>query len=57
MYYNFLFLDLCRKTALRYTIGITAISSLAPLFSVTHWTFGVLSLPINLYFVYLGKIV
>ncbi|KAK6638452.1 hypothetical protein RUM44_008881 [Polyplax serrata] len=45
---------LCRKTALQYTFLITAFSSLAPAMNVTHWSFGVLSLPFNLYFIYLG---
>lgn len=47
--------DLCRKTALRYTAGLMALSYLAPVFDVTEWWFAVASTPLNAYFLYLGK--
>lgn len=46
--------DLCRKTALRYTVGLMALSYLAPVLDVTKWWFAVASTPLNFYFLYLG---
>lgn len=48
---------LCRRTALRYTAVLTGLSYLAPILNVTHWWFAVASTPLNVYFLYLGKIV
>ncbi|XP_023037250.1 protoheme IX farnesyltransferase, mitochondrial isoform X2 [Drosophila willistoni] len=46
--------DLCRRTAYRYSIAIGGLSLLAPVFDVTNGWFVLESLPLNLYFVYLG---
>lgn len=46
---------LCRRTALRYTLAITALSSLSPVLDVSNWQFAALSLPLNAYFSYLGN--
>jgi len=46
--------DLCKTTSLRYSLGIVAMSSLAPVCNVTSWTFVVDSLPVNGYLVYLA---
>lgn len=46
---------LCRRVALRHTIGIFFLSCLAPVVNTTNWWFLLESTPINLYFIYLGK--
>nr|CAD7599752.1 unnamed protein product [Timema genevievae] len=46
--------DLCRRTALRYTGGLLAISLLSPALDVTTWYFAAESLPLNAYFLYLA---
>uniref|UniRef100_A0A1L8DZB7 Protoheme IX farnesyltransferase, mitochondrial n=2 Tax=Nyssomyia neivai TaxID=330878 RepID=A0A1L8DZB7_9DIPT len=46
--------QLCRRVALRYTIGITGISLLAPALDVTNAWFALTSLPLNAYFTYLA---
>lgn len=46
---------LCRRVALRHTIGLTALCTTAPLLDVTNMWFALETLPLNLYFVYLGK--
>ncbi|XP_059615852.1 protoheme IX farnesyltransferase, mitochondrial [Phlebotomus argentipes] len=46
--------QLCRRVALRYTVGITGISLLAPVLEVTDPWFALTSLPLNLYFSYLA---
>jgi protoheme IX farnesyltransferase len=46
--------ELCRKTALRYSVAIMGLSCSAPLLDVTTWTFAVDSLPVNAYLVYLA---
>jgi len=46
--------ELCKKTALRYSLSLIAMSSLAPVCSVTSWTFALDSLPLNGYLVYLA---
>lgn len=48
--------DLCRQTALRYTGVVLVLSCLAPVLEVTTWLFAAGSLPLNAYFMYLGKI-
>ncbi|XP_050526850.1 protoheme IX farnesyltransferase, mitochondrial isoform X1 [Daktulosphaira vitifoliae] len=45
---------LCRRTALRYTIGITGLCSLAPLCNLTNVYFSITVAPLNLYFTYLA---
>lgn len=47
--------DLCRRTALRHTVALTALTAMAPLLDITNIWFLSLSLPLNAYFVYLGK--
>lgn len=46
---------LCRRTTLRYTLAIAAISLAAPYFDVTNMWFLLPAIPINSYYVYLGK--
>ncbi|XP_066586708.1 protoheme IX farnesyltransferase, mitochondrial [Prorops nasuta] len=46
--------ELCRKTALRYTVVLSGLSYLAPLLDVTHWWFAAASTPLNAYFLYLA---
>lgn len=48
--------DLCRQTAVRYTGVVLVLSCLAPVLEVTTWLFAAGSLPLNAYFMYLGKI-
>ncbi|KAF5273975.1 hypothetical protein FQA39_LY01091 [Lamprigera yunnana] len=45
---------LCRRVALRHTVAITVLSSLAPLLDVTQWWFLIGSGPINIYFMFLA---
>ncbi|XP_075151694.1 cytochrome c oxidase assembly factor 10 [Haematobia irritans] len=45
---------LCRRTALRYTVVITLLSTLAPVMDVTNYWFALESLPLNGYFSYLA---
>jgi protoheme IX farnesyltransferase len=49
--------DLCRQTALRYTGIVLVLSCLAPVLDVTTWLFAAGSIPLNAYFMYLGKVV
>lgn len=46
---------LCRRTALRYTFALTMLSTLAPIMDVTNYWFALETLPLNVYFSYLGK--
>lgn len=46
--------DLCRRTALRYSIGMTGLCTLVPYFGVTTWMFAIDSFPLNGYLAYLG---
>lgn len=46
--------DLCRRVALRHSLGLIGLSSVAPLTGLTTWTFPLVSLPINLYISYLA---
>ena len=45
---------LCKRVALRHCVGMIALSTLAPLFDLTTWTFALDSLPLNLWLTYLG---
>ncbi|KAK3091553.1 hypothetical protein FSP39_020761 [Pinctada imbricata] len=45
---------LCKRVALRHTVGILGLCSLAPVIDLTTWTFFATSLPLNAYFVYLA---
>ena len=47
---------LCRRVALRHTGVITATCVAAPYLDVTNTWFALESLPLNLYFMYLGEI-
>lgn len=49
-------LALCRRVALRHTGLIIATCLAAPYFDVTNMWFAVESLPLNIYFSYLGSI-
>ncbi|XP_061191355.1 protoheme IX farnesyltransferase, mitochondrial-like [Saccostrea echinata] len=46
--------NLCKRVALRHTAGITGLCFLAPVVDLTTPLFSVMSLPLNLYFTYLG---
>ncbi|XP_054012676.1 protoheme IX farnesyltransferase, mitochondrial isoform X1 [Hylaeus anthracinus] len=46
--------NLCRKTALRYTVLLTGLCYLAPVLNVTNWWFALASTPLNTYFLYLA---
>ncbi|XP_012687560.2 protoheme IX farnesyltransferase, mitochondrial [Clupea harengus] len=46
--------DMCRRVALRHSLGLIGLSSLAPVVGITTWTFPLVSLPINLYISYLA---
>lgn len=54
LYYGLIVPDLLKTTSLRYSLGIIAMSSLAPVCNVTSWTFVFDSLPLNGYLVYLA---
>ncbi|XP_012727175.2 protoheme IX farnesyltransferase, mitochondrial [Fundulus heteroclitus] len=45
---------MCKRVALRHSLGLVALSTLAPVLDVTTWTFPVISLPVNLYISYLA---
>ncbi|XP_041671629.1 protoheme IX farnesyltransferase, mitochondrial [Cheilinus undulatus] len=45
---------MCKRVALRHSVGLIGLSTLAPLLDVTTWTFPVISLPINVYISYLA---
>uniref|UniRef100_A0A3Q3A4U0 Protoheme IX farnesyltransferase, mitochondrial n=1 Tax=Kryptolebias marmoratus TaxID=37003 RepID=A0A3Q3A4U0_KRYMA len=45
---------MCRRVALRHSLGLIGLSALAPALDVTTWTFPVISLPINLYISHLA---
>ncbi|KAL4648603.1 protoheme IX farnesyltransferase, mitochondrial [Arapaima gigas] len=46
--------DLCRRVALRHSLGLMGLSALAPVLDLSTWSFPVVSLPINLYIGYLA---
>ncbi|XP_071441245.1 protoheme IX farnesyltransferase, mitochondrial [Hetaerina americana] len=46
--------ELCRRTSLRYSVGMIAICLAAPMLEVTTWTFAFDSLPLNMYLTYLS---
>ncbi|RMB93867.1 hypothetical protein DUI87_29698 [Hirundo rustica rustica] len=45
---------LCRRVALRHSLALIGLSTVAPVLDITTWTFPIVSLPINLYISYLG---
>lgn len=45
---------LCKRVALRHSVGLVGLAALAPALDVTTWTFPVISLPINLYISFLA---
>ncbi|XP_056222684.1 protoheme IX farnesyltransferase, mitochondrial [Seriola aureovittata] len=45
---------MCKRVALRHSLGLIGLSTLAPVLGVTTWTFPLISLPINLYISYLA---
>lgn len=45
---------MCKRVALRHSLGLIGLSALAPAADLTTWTFPVISLPINLYISYLA---
>ena len=45
---------LCRRVAVRHSLGLVAVCTAAPLLGVTDWTFALDSLPLNLYMVLLS---
>lgn len=46
--------DLCRRVALRYSLAMVPVCSLAPILGVTSWWFALDSLPLNAWLAYLG---
>ncbi|XP_045213349.2 protoheme IX farnesyltransferase, mitochondrial-like [Mercenaria mercenaria] len=46
--------ELCKRVALRYSIGMIGLCSAAPLVHLTTWTFAVDSLPLNVWLAYLA---
>lgn len=46
--------SMCKRVALRHSLGLIGLSTLAPVLDVTTWTFPIISLPINLYISYLA---
>ena len=58
---NFVFFyenkGLCRRTALRYTIGIFGLCCAAPFCELTNIYFSIAVSPLNAYFVYLGMFI
>ncbi|OWF46098.1 protoheme IX farnesyltransferase, mitochondrial-like isoform X2 [Mizuhopecten yessoensis] len=45
---------LCKRVALRYSLAMIGLCTMAPMIGVTSWTFAVDSLPFNLYMSYLA---
>ncbi|XP_014035312.1 protoheme IX farnesyltransferase, mitochondrial [Salmo salar] len=45
---------MCKRVALRHSLGLIGLSALGPVLDVTTWTFPLVSLPINLYISYLA---
>lgn len=45
---------MCKRVAFRYCVGLVGLCTLAPVLDITTWTFAVDSLPLNLFFSYLG---
>ncbi|KAK3600891.1 hypothetical protein CHS0354_019244 [Potamilus streckersoni] len=45
---------MCRRVALRYSVGMIGLCTLAPVLNVTSWTFAADSLPLNIYLTYLA---
>ncbi|KAA0724963.1 Protoheme IX farnesyltransferase, mitochondrial [Triplophysa tibetana] len=45
---------LCKRVALRHSVGLIGLSALGPVLDVTTWSFPLVSLPINLYISYLA---
>ena len=46
--------DLCKRVAMRYSVGMIGLCFLAPVLDITTWTFALDSLPLNGYLAYLG---
>lgn len=46
--------SLCKRVALRYSVGMIGLCTLAPVIDLTTWTFACNSLPLNVYLSYLG---
>lgn len=46
--------QLCKRVALRHSVALIGLCTLAPVIGVTTWTFSVDSLPLNVYLTYLG---
>ncbi|XP_040885163.1 protoheme IX farnesyltransferase, mitochondrial [Toxotes jaculatrix] len=45
---------MCKRVALRHSVGLIGLSTLAPVLDLTTWTFPIITLPINLYISYLA---
>uniref|UniRef100_A0A8C6WFP1 Protoheme IX farnesyltransferase, mitochondrial n=1 Tax=Neogobius melanostomus TaxID=47308 RepID=A0A8C6WFP1_9GOBI len=45
---------MCQRVALRHSVGLVGLCTLAPVLDVTTWTFPIISLPINLYLSFLA---
>ena len=46
--------ELCKRVALRYSIGMIGLCSAAPLVDLTSWMFAGASLPVNIWLSYLA---
>lgn len=46
---------LCKRVALRHTVALQAMCTIAPFLDTTNWWFLLEATPLNLYFIYLGK--
>lgn len=46
--------NLCKRVALRYSLAMIGLCTLAPILDITSWTFAADSLPFNLYLSYLA---
>ncbi|XP_072311676.1 protoheme IX farnesyltransferase, mitochondrial [Eucyclogobius newberryi] len=45
---------MCKRVALRHSVGLVGLSAVAPVVDLTTWTFPLISLPINLYISFLA---
>ncbi|XP_034049039.1 protoheme IX farnesyltransferase, mitochondrial [Thalassophryne amazonica] len=45
---------MCKRVALRHSVGLIGLSTLAPMLDITTWTFPIICLPINLYISFLA---
>lgn len=46
--------EMCKRVALRHSVGMIGLCGLAPVIGLTDWTFVAYSLPLNVYLSYLA---